>query len=67
MMRAFCLLLLFLTPGLILGVEGEADTRLDYKAAPHNYWERPPQDAVTVALVRGSGDAFTDLCAADDI
>ena len=29
--------------------------------------ERAGSDAVTVALVRGSGDAFTDLCAADDI
>jgi len=61
MMRAFCLLLLFLTPGLILGVEGEADTRLDYKAAPHNYWERPPQDAVTVALEKiKSGELKVD-------
>jgi hypothetical protein len=29
--------------------------------------ERAGSDAVTVALVAGAGDAFADLCAADDI
>jgi hypothetical protein len=50
MMRSFCLTILLLAHGQIWGVETAQEAKLDYKAPPHNYWERPPQDAVTAAL-----------------
>ena len=50
MTRSFCLTILLLAHGQIWGVETAQEAKLDYKAPPHNYWERPPQDAVTAAL-----------------
>jgi hypothetical protein len=50
MTRSFCLTILLIAHGQIWGVETAQEAKLDYKAPPHNYWERPPQDAVTAAL-----------------
>lgn len=50
MTRSFCLTILLLAHDHLWGVETAQEAKLDYKAPPHNYWERPPQDAVTAAL-----------------
>ena len=61
MMRAFSLTLLLIAQGHLWGLETAQDSKLDYKAPPHSYWERPPQDAVTAALAKiQSGELKVD-------
>ena len=60
-MRAFSLTLLLIAQGHLWGLETAQDSKLDYKAPPHSYWERPPQDAVTAALAKiQSGELKVD-------
>ena len=61
MMRALSLTLLLIAQGHLWGLETAQDSKLDYKAPPHSYWERPPQDAVTAALAKiQSGELKVD-------
>lgn len=54
------LILLQVLPVAAPAVEKAAPV-LDFKAAPHNYWERPPQDACTALMAKiASGEVKLD-------